>query len=89
MNKTIQQIQDHRSIRNFIDKAVSEETINEILKTAQSMPSSINGQPIIRIKNQDYPLTPSDRMKPRNLSRCVILPDHLIDDKFTNLVFHD
>jgi FMN reductase [NAD(P)H] len=44
MNETIRQIQDHRSIRNFLDKEVSEEIIDEILMTAQSMPNSINGQ---------------------------------------------
>ncbi|AFA49906.1 NADPH-dependent oxidoreductase [Acetobacterium woodii] len=44
MNETIRKIQDHRSIRNFLDQEISEETINEILKSAQAMPNSINGQ---------------------------------------------
>ncbi|WP_347562697.1 NADPH-dependent oxidoreductase [Clostridium sp. HBUAS56010] len=44
MNDTIKVIQDHRSIRNFLDKDVDDSTIDEILKSAQSMPNSINGQ---------------------------------------------
>ena len=44
MNETISKIKDHRSIRNFLDKDVSEEFIDEIIKSSQSMPNSINGQ---------------------------------------------
>jgi FMN reductase [NAD(P)H] len=44
MNDTIKIIQDHRSIRNFLDKPVDDETIDEILKSSQAMPNSINGQ---------------------------------------------
>lgn len=44
MNETIKIIQNHRSIRDFMDKDIDNEIIDEILKAAQSMPSSINGQ---------------------------------------------
>lgn len=41
---TIEKIQDHRSIRKFLDKDISEEVINNIIKSSQCMPNSINGQ---------------------------------------------
>ncbi|BCJ92583.1 NADPH-dependent oxidoreductase [Anaerocolumna cellulosilytica] len=44
MNETIQLIQNHRSIRSFLDKDIDNEIIDEILKSSQAMPSSINGQ---------------------------------------------
>ena len=53
MNDTIQLIQNHRSIRSFIDKQVEDGLIDAILHSAQSMPNSINGQQVsaIVIKN--------------------------------------
>ncbi|WP_026882687.1 NADPH-dependent oxidoreductase [Clostridium akagii] len=44
MNNIIDSIKNHRSIRKYTNKDVSEEIINEILKSAQAMPSSINSQ---------------------------------------------
>ena len=44
MNKAIQTINNHRSIRNFKDKEIDNSTIDEIVNAAQSMPNSINGQ---------------------------------------------
>jgi FMN reductase [NAD(P)H] len=44
MNETIKLIQDHRSIRSFLDQEVDDTVIDEILKSAQAMPNSINGQ---------------------------------------------
>ncbi|BCN28953.1 NADPH-dependent oxidoreductase [Anaeromicropila herbilytica] len=44
MNETIKTIQNHRSIRNFLDKDIPDAIIDEILKSAQAMPNSINGQ---------------------------------------------
>lgn len=44
MNKTIEIIKNHRSIRQYLDEDISDEIIDEIVKTAQSMPNSINGQ---------------------------------------------
>lgn len=44
MNDTIKLIQNHRSIRSYLDKDVPEEIIDEILISAQSMPNSINAQ---------------------------------------------
>lgn len=41
---TIEKIQDHRSIRKFLDKDISDEIIDKIVKSSQSMPNSINGQ---------------------------------------------
>ena len=44
MNKTIEVIQNHRSIRQYLDKDISDDIIDEIVKSAQAMPNSINGQ---------------------------------------------
>ncbi len=44
MNNTIEKIKDHRSIRQYLDKDVPDELIDEIIKSAQAMPNSINGQ---------------------------------------------
>ncbi len=44
MNKTIEIIKNHRSIRQYLDKDVSDELVDEIVKSAQAMPNSINGQ---------------------------------------------
>lgn len=41
---TIEKIQDHRSIRKFLDKDIPDEIVNEIVKSSQRMPNSINGQ---------------------------------------------
>ena len=55
MNETIKTIQNHRSIRNFLDKSIDDEIIDEILKSSQAMPSSINGQQtsVIVIKDKE------------------------------------
>lgn len=44
MNKVIDTMKNHRSIRNYIDKDISEEIINELVNVAQAAPNSINGQ---------------------------------------------
>lgn len=53
MNKITETIKNHRSIRNYLDKDISEPLLQEILEAAQAMPTSINGQQlsIIVIKN--------------------------------------
>lgn len=55
MNETNNIIQNHRSIRSFLDKSIDDENINEILKSSQAMPSSINGQQtsVIVIKDKE------------------------------------
>jgi FMN reductase [NAD(P)H] len=55
MNEIIKTIQNHRSIRSFLDKSIDDEIIDEILKSSQAMPSSINGQQtsVIVIKDKD------------------------------------
>lgn len=55
MNETIKTIQNHRSIRSFLDKDVEDSVIDEIVKSAQAMPNSINGQQssVIVIKNKE------------------------------------
>lgn len=54
MNHVIDALKNHRSIRSFLDKPVSDEQIHTIIKATQAAPSSINGQQvsIIAIKNQ-------------------------------------
>ena len=44
MNNTIQIINNHRSIRQYLDKDIPNEIVDEIVKAAQAMPNSINGQ---------------------------------------------
>lgn len=44
MNNTIETIKNHRSIRQYLDKDIPNEIIDEIVKAAQAMPNSINGQ---------------------------------------------
>lgn len=55
MNEINNIIQNHRSIRSFLDKSIDDEIINEILKSSQAMPSSINGQQtsVIVIKDKE------------------------------------
>lgn len=44
MNKVIETMKNHRSIRNYKNKEISEDIINELINVAQAAPSSINGQ---------------------------------------------
>jgi FMN reductase [NAD(P)H] len=55
MNNTINVIKNHRSIRQYLDKDVSDELIDEIVKCAQAMPNSINGQQttVIVVRDKD------------------------------------
>ncbi|OOM14388.1 NADPH-dependent oxidoreductase [Clostridium saccharobutylicum] len=53
MNNTIDTIKNHRSIRQYLDKEVSDELIDEIVKSAQYMPNSINGQQVTVIVIRD------------------------------------
>lgn len=55
MNETIRVIQNHRSIRSFLDKDIDDNIVDEILKASQSMPTSINGQQtsVIIIKDKE------------------------------------
>jgi FMN reductase [NAD(P)H] len=53
MNETIKKLQNHRSIRKYLDKDLPEELLQEILVAAQSMPTSINGQQISIIVVKD------------------------------------
>lgn len=53
MNETINSIKNHRSIRTYLEKDISEDILNEILKAAHSMPTSINGQQVSIIVVKD------------------------------------
>ena len=55
MNETIRSIQNHRSIRSFLNKPIEDSVVDEILKSAQAMPNSINGQQIsvIVVRNKE------------------------------------
>ena len=53
MNNTIDTIKNHRSIRQYLDKEVSDELIDEIVRSAQDMPNSINGQQVTVIVIRD------------------------------------
>ena len=53
MNETIKTIQNHRSIRNFLQREVEDSIIDTILQSAQSMPNSINGQQVSAIVIKD------------------------------------
>lgn len=53
MNDTIKLIQNHRSIRSYLDKDIPEDVLREVLKASQAMPNSINGQQISVIVVRD------------------------------------
>ena len=55
MNKVIETIKDHRSIRHYKTEAVSEAMLSEIMQSAQAMPNSINGQQtsVIVVRDQE------------------------------------
>ncbi len=55
MNEIMKTIQNHRSIRNFLEKDIDDTIIDEILKSSQAMPNSINGQQssVIVIRNKE------------------------------------
>lgn len=55
MNEVVKTIMDHRSIREYLDKKLTEEQINILTDCAQMAPSSINGQQvsIVVIKDQE------------------------------------
>jgi FMN reductase [NAD(P)H] len=55
VNQIIASIKNHRSIRNYLEKDIPEEMLQEILEAAKAMPTSINGQQIsiIVIKDKD------------------------------------
>jgi len=44
MNNVLETIKNHRSIRQYLDKDIPNEIVDEIVKAAQAMPNSINGQ---------------------------------------------
>ena len=46
MNQTIEVMKNHRCIRRFADKDLSDEIIDELVAVAQAAPNSINGQQI-------------------------------------------
>lgn len=64
MNNTIETIKNHRSIRQYLDKDISDEIIDEIVKSAQSMPNSINGQ-------QTTVIVVKDKKKKEKLAELV------------------
>lgn len=55
MNNTLEIIKNHRSIREYLDKDIPDELIDEIVQSAQSMPNSINGQQttVIVVKDKE------------------------------------
>lgn len=53
MNPAIEQMHQHRSIRNYLDKAVPAEVLDSILKAAWHGPTSINGQQVSLVVVQD------------------------------------
>lgn len=53
MNEAIHTMMNHRSIRNYSEKQVSDEYLNAIIYAAQSAPSWINGQQVSIIGVKD------------------------------------
>ncbi len=64
MNNTIENIKNHRSIRQYLDKDISDEIIDEIIKASQAMPNSINGQ-------QTTVIAIRDKSKKKNLQNLL------------------
>ncbi|TDX45516.1 NADPH-dependent oxidoreductase [Orenia marismortui] len=55
MNKIIEIMKQHRSIRSYLDKDISDEVIDNLIEVAQSAPTSINGQhpTVIVVKDRE------------------------------------
>lgn len=53
MNETIKIIQNHRSIRKYLNKDIPDDVLQQILISAQSMPTSINAQQVSIIVIKD------------------------------------
>ena len=53
MNHAIEQMQQHRSIRSYQDKAVPAEVLDAVLRAAWHGPTSINGQQVSLVVVQD------------------------------------
>ena len=49
----IQTIKDHRCVRDFLDKEISNEHLHEILESAHLMPTSYNSQQVSVIVVKD------------------------------------
>lgn len=70
MNNTIDTIKNHRSIRQYLDKDISDEMVDEIVKSAQAMPNSINGQ-------QTSVIVVRDKKKKEKLAELVGNQQHV------------
>lgn len=70
MNSTLQTIKNHRSIRQYLDKNIPDELIEEIVKAAQAMPTSINGQ-------QTTVIVVKDKEKKQKLAELVGNQDYV------------
>ena len=64
MNNTINIIQNHRSIRKYLDKDIPDEMLDGIIKSCQAMPNSINGQ-------QTTVIVVKDKAKKEKLAELV------------------
>ncbi len=53
MNATLQQMQQHRSIRRYQDKPVPAEVLDAVIKAAWHGPTSVNGQQVSLVVVQD------------------------------------
>ncbi len=53
MNQTIEIMKNHRCIRSFLDKEITDAIIDELVAVAQAAPNSINGQQISLIIVRD------------------------------------
>jgi len=53
MNETLKVMQNHRSIRSYQDKEIPEAVLQELLKSIQSMPTSINAQQVSLVVVRD------------------------------------
>lgn len=53
MNTTLQQMQQHRSIRSYQDKPVPAEVLDAVIKAAWHGPTSVNGQQVSLVVVQD------------------------------------
>ena len=80
MNETIHSIQNHRSIRNFTQRQVEDQTIDLIIKSAQAMPNSINGQQVSVIVIKDK------EKKAKFAELTVALPALIALEDFTAII---
>ena len=75
MNKVIDSMLAHRSIRSYTDRTVSDEDLNSIIRAVQAAPNWVNLQlvSIIAVKNTDHRRRLAELCRNQVHSSCSVL----------------